>query len=126
MIKETMTYKDFNGEERTDDFYFHLNTLEWLRMDKKYGGIREFIRKAVKDSDEYAILNMLEDLVKSSYGEKSMDGARFIKNEDLVEKFTQTEAYSDMLIGFFTDTQKGIDFFNRLVPEDIKVEEPTE
>ena len=123
MIKETMTYKDFNGEERTDDFYFHLSTLEWLRMDKKYGGIREFIRKAVKDGDEYAILNMLEDMVKSSYGEKSLDGARFVKNEELVERFTQTEAYSDMLIGFFTDTQKGIDFFNRLMPEDIKTEE---
>ena len=126
MIKETLTYKDFNGEERSDDFYFHLNALEWLRMDKKYGGIREYIRKAVKDGDEYAILNMLEDLVKSSYGEKSMDGIRFVKNDDLVEKFTQTEAYSNMLIGFFTDTQKGIDFFNRLVPDEIKADDTAE
>lgn len=123
MIKETLTYKDFNGEERTDDFYFHMNALEWLRIDKKYGGIQEYVRRAVKDNDEYAILNMLEDLIKSSYGEKSLDATRFVKSPELVEKFTQTEAYSDMLIGFFTDTQKGIDFFNRLIPENIKSEE---
>ncbi len=122
MLKETLTYKDFNGEDRTDDFYFHLNSLEWLRFDKKYGGVQEYIRKAVRDNDEYAILNMLEDLVKSSYGEKSADGLRFVKNQELVNNFTQTEAYSNMLIGFFTDTEKGIDFFNRLVPSDLSAE----
>lgn len=126
MLKETLTYKDFNGEDRTDDFYFHFNALEWLRFDKKYGGVREYIQKAVRDNDEYGILNMLEDLVKSSYGEKSSDGIRFIKSPELTERFTQTEAYSDMLIGFFTDTQKGIDFFNRLVPDEIKAEEANE
>ena len=122
MLKETLTYKDFNGEDRTDDFYFHLNSLEWLRFDKKYGGIENFIRKAVRDNDEYAILNMLEDLVKSSYGEKSSDGIRFVKSDELTTNFIQTEAYSNMLIGFFTDTDKAVDFFNRLVPNDLKEE----
>ena len=119
MIKETLTYKDFNGDERTEDRFFHMSKLEWLRFDKKYGGLKEYIAKAVRDNDEYGILNLLEDLIKSSYGEKSADGIRFVKSDEITDKFTQTEAYSDMVIGFLTDTQKGIDFFNRLAPVDV-------
>lgn len=118
MIKETLTYTDFNGEERTEDRYFHMSKLEWLRFDRKYGGMQEYISRAIRDNDEYAILNLLEELVQTSYGEKSLDGVRFIKGPEITEKFTQTEGYSDMLIGFLTDTQKGIDFFNRLAPKD--------
>lgn len=118
MIKETLTYKDFNGEERTEDFYFHMTKLEWLRFDKKYGGIREYITKAIRDNDEYGVLNLLEELVQTSYGEKSSDGIRFVKSQEITDRFVQTEAYSDMIIGFLMDTQKGINFFNSLAPAD--------
>lgn len=119
MIKETLTYKDYNGEERTEDRYFHMTKIEWLRFDKKYGGMKEYIAKAIRDNDEYGILNLLEDLVRTAYGEKSSDGVRFVKSQELLDRFMQTEAYSDMIIGFLTDTEKGIAFFNRLAPADL-------
>ena len=119
MIKETLTYKDFNGEERTDDFYFHMTKLEWLRFDRKYGGLKEYIQKATRDNDEYGILTLLEELIQSAYGEKSLDGIRFIKSPEITERFVQSDAYSDMVVGFLTDTQKGINFFNRLAPADM-------
>lgn len=120
MIKETLTYTDFNGEKRTEDHFFHMSKLEWLRFDKKYGGLKEFIQKAVRDNDEYGVLNMLEELIQTSYGEKSSDGIRFIKSPELTQRFIETEGYSDMVIGFLTDTQKGIAFFNRLAPADAQ------
>jgi hypothetical protein len=119
MIKETLTYKDFNGDERTNDYYFHMTKLEWLRFDRKYGGLREFVQKATKDNDEYGILTLLEELIQTAYGEKSSDGLRFVKSPEITERFTQSDAYSDMVISFLTDTQKGIDFFNRLAPADL-------
>lgn len=118
MIKETLTYTDFNGEERTIDCYFHMTDLEWLRFTTKYGGLTEYIERIRKDNDGYGVLNLLEDLVQTSYGEKSQDGLRFLKSKEITEKFTQTDAYSNMLMGFLENTEKGIDFFNRLAPKE--------
>ena len=32
MLKETITYIDFNDQERTEDFYFNLTRTELIRM----------------------------------------------------------------------------------------------
>lgn len=118
MIKETLTYTDFNGEEQTIDCYFHMSEIEWLRFTTKYGGLAEYINQVKRDKDGYKVLNLLEDLVQTAYGEKSLDGMRFMKSKEITEKFTQTDAYSNMIMGFLEDTEKGIEFFNKLAPKE--------
>ena len=118
MLKQTLTYDDFNGESRTDDFLFHMSKIEWLRFDRKYHGLKEFIQDCIRKNDDYAILLMLEELIRSAYGERSADGLRFIKSQELSEQFAQTNAYEELLTGFLTDQQKAIDFFNNLAPKE--------
>lgn len=120
MIKETLTYTDYNGEERTAEYRFHMSQVEWIRFDRKYGGIQSYLEKAIRNGDEYAAMNMFEDLVQTAYGEKSSDGIRFEKSKEITDSFVQTEAYSNFIYDMLTNESRAIDFFNRLKPADNK------
>lgn len=120
MVKETVTYKDFDGNERTDSLYFNLTVAEWLKLDASYsskGGIRQFIKSAVDRNDTEAILNLFEKLLLTSYGVKT-DDMRFVKNKELSEQFGYSEGYSTLLIRFLTNTEEGTRFFEKLLPKE--------
>lgn len=120
MIKETLTYTDYSGIKREEDFFFNLTQVEWMRVSAKCGGdIQAFIAKCVRDNDVSAMLEFIETLVQTAYGEKSPDGRKFNKGSDILESFIRTEAYNDFVISLFTDTNKAANFFNRLVPKEI-------
>lgn len=121
MVKETLTYTDYSGTERKEDFYFNLTQIEWIRVSAKCGGdIRAFIAKCVRENNLPAMLEFIETLVQTAYGEKSPDGRKFVKSDDILESFIRTEAYNDFVMGLFSDADKAANFFNRLVPKDIK------
>lgn len=120
MLKKTITYVDFNGEEHTEDFYFNLTKAEILEMNfSTYGGLDKMIEKIIATNDTPKITAMFKDLVLSSYGEKSDDGKRFIKNDDVRAAFSQTQAYSDIFMELATDEKAAADFVNGIVPKDI-------
>ena len=120
MLKKTMTYTDYNGQERTEDFYFNLNKAEIMEMEMSTaGGLAENIQKIVSAQDAPAIIKIFKDLVLRAYGEKSADGKRFIKNDELREAFSQTEAYSELFMQLATDADEAAKFINGIVPSDI-------
>ena len=44
MLKKTITYTDYNGNERTEDFYFNLTKAEVVEMEMSTsGGLTEMI-----------------------------------------------------------------------------------
>ena len=95
MLKKTITYTDYNGVERKEDFYFNLTKAELMEMEMSTeGGLAERIQKVVDTKDVPSIIKIFKDLVLKAYGEKSADGKRFIKSKELSEAFAQTEAYS--------------------------------
>lgn len=120
MIKETITYLDYNGVERTEDFYFNLNKAEVLKMELgTTGGLAEKITRIVAAQDQPAIMKVFEDLILTSYGVKSDDGKRFIKSDEIREAFAQTEAYSQLFMELATDADKAAKFVNGIVPADM-------
>lgn len=120
MLKKTITYTDYNGQERTEDFYFNLNKAEIMEMEMSTaGGLAENIQKIVSAKDAPAIIKIFKDLVLRAYGEKSADGKRFIKNDELREAFSQTEAYSELFMQLATDDDEAAKFINGIVPSDI-------
>ena len=123
MIKITKTYFDFNDEERTEDFYFHLTKAEVMEMElSTSGGMAEMIQRIVAAQDAPAIIKVFKDLVLKAYGQKSPDGKRFIKNAQLTEEFTQTNAYSDIFMELATDDVKAAEFINGIMPADVQKE----
>lgn len=120
MIKKTITFTDYNGVERTEDFYFNLSKAEVMEMEMSTtGGLAETIQKIVAAQDAPAIIKIFKDLVLKAYGEKSPDGRRFIKSEDLAIAFSQTEAYSQIFMELATDADAAAKFVNGIVPADM-------
>ena len=117
MLKKTVTYRDYNDVERTEDFYFNLSKAELLEMELgTSGGLAESIRKIVAAQDGPSIIRVFKDLVLKAYGEKSADGKRFIKSKEISEAFSQTEAYSQIFMELATDDKKAAEFVNGIVP----------
>ena len=123
MLKKTIKYVDYNGVERTEDFYFNLSKAELAEMELSVdGGMSKMIENISKTNDIPSVVKFFKEIILKSYGEKSEDGKRFKKSEELSESFSQTEAYSEMFMEFFTDTESAISFINNIIP-DIEIPE---
>lgn len=126
MIKKTITYVDYNGTERTEDFYFNLTKAEITEMEMgTTGGFTQMIQKIVAAQDTKAIVEVFKDLLLRSYGEKSADGRRFVKNDELRADFQQTEAYSQLFMELATDADKASEFVNGIVPAEAQQQRKT-
>ena len=117
MLKKTITYVDYNGAERTEDFYFNLSKAEVMEMEMSTsGGLAEMIKKIVAVQDAPAIIKIFKDLILKAYGEKSPDGKRFIKSEEIATSFSQTEAYSQLFMELATNADEAAKFVNGIIP----------
>lgn len=120
MLIETRTYIDYNGNERTEDFYFNLTKAEIMEMEMTTtGGFAEMVQRIVAAQDAPAIIKIFKDIILKAYGQKSPDGKHFIKNDKLREEFAQTEAYSDLFMELATDADKAAKFINGIVPANM-------
>lgn len=124
MIKKTITYTDYNGVERTENFYFNLSKAEVMEMEMgAEGGMAAAIQKIVDAKDAPAIIRVFKDLVLKAYGVKSDDGRRFMKTKPdgsrYADDFKETEAYSQIFMELATDTDAASAFINGIVPADL-------
>lgn len=117
MIKRTITYEDYNGVSRTEDFYFNLSKAEIAEMElSTTGGMGEMIRRIIEAQDTPSIVKIFKEILFKAYGVKSADGRRFIKSPELSLEFSQTEAYSQLFMELATDADKAAAFVNGVVP----------
>jgi len=118
MLKQTIKYTDFDGNEREEDFYFNLTKAELMEMElSTEGGLEKRIKAVVAAQDTKAIINIFKDIIIRSYGVKSPDGKRFIKNDDVRDEFVQSEAYSELFMQLATDEKAAANFINGITPK---------
>lgn len=123
MLKKTIKYQDFNGETVSEDFFFHLSKAELVEMEMAHeGGLSETLARIVASEDAPKIIAEFKKIVLGAYGQKSPDGRRFIKNQQLREEFESTEAYSELFMELVTNTDAAIEFINGIVPKDLAEE----
>ena len=117
MLKKTITYPDYNGGSRTEDFYFNLTQAEVTEMELSVdGGLVEMINRIVAAQDGKQIIATFKDIILRAYGEKSPDGKRFVKSQELRDAFSQTEAYSILFMELATNADAAAAFINGIVP----------
>jgi hypothetical protein len=132
MIKETITYVDFNGTTRTEDYHFNLTRTELLEiaMDLPAGLTDNIAANENKTDVEAAALifsalggqgvtQFFKKLILKAYGVKSLDGRRFEKSEQLSTEFSQTPAFDQLYYEIITSDTKAADFVNALIPESV-------
>lgn len=118
MLKKTLTYTDYNGTERTEDFYFNLSEAELAEMQLSVnGGFSEMLQRIIDTHDMPSIIKEFKEILLKTYGIRTPDG-RFEKSEELSRKFAQTAAYSDLFMLLATNADEAAKFVNGLIPED--------
>lgn len=120
MFKKTITYIDYNGQERTEDFYFNLSKSEMIMLESTTpGGYAAMLQRIIDSKDNISLMKTFTDLIKMSYGVKSDDGKRFVKNEQVVDDFMNSAAFDQMFTEFFTDENSASDFAKGIMPQDL-------
>ena len=120
MLKKTITYTDYDGDERTEDFYFNLNKAEVTEMQMgPAGGLDKLLNKIVAEKDTGRIIEMFKTIIMKAYGEKSPDGRRFVKSPELSEAFIQTEAYSELFMELLNGGDSAANFINGILPKEL-------
>lgn len=124
MIAKTVKYKDYNGVEREEKYFFNLTKAEVTEMELSVnGGLGESIKQIIAAQDTAQLIKIFKELLLKSYGEKTLDGKRFRKVDDngvpLSLAFSETEAYSTLFMELATDDDKAAEFVNGIMPSDL-------
>ena len=118
MLKKTITYTDYDGLERTEEFRFNLTKAELVDMELTTAGtFSETMKRIIAEKDIIRIAKLFKELLLKSYGVKSDDGKRFIKSQELSEAFSQTEAYTDLYIELLSNPEEAAKFFAEVAPK---------
>lgn len=124
MHKRTYTYNDFNGVERTEDCYFNLSKSELVEWELGVeGGLTALLDKIVKTKNSPELVKLFKSFILKAYGEKSADGRRFVKSEEISIAFSQTPMYDELFMELATSDEKAIEFIKALVPDEKVAEE---
>ena len=120
MIKKTVTYTDFDGNERTEDFYFHLTEQELTEWELSVdGGLSGVLSRIINSNDNKKLVEIFKDLLVKSYGVKTPDGRGFIKNQEVLNDFIYTQAFSDIYMELATDAKAASEFVNGIIPANL-------
>lgn len=123
MLKKTITYTDYNGTSRTEDFYFNLSKPEIIELEaSEAGGLGAMLEEMVKSNDSRMIVSTFKTIILKAYGKKSEDGRRFIKTDELRTEFEQSEAFSELFMELATSSSSAAAFVNGILPKSIAEE----
>ncbi len=125
MYKKTVTYEDYNGVTHTEDFYFNLNKVELTELEYSVGpgeSLSSSIGRILKANDYGTIIKTIKNILLMSYGEKSSDGKRFVKNDELRKSFEQSPAFETMFWEFGTNNESFAEFLAAVIPSSIRNE----
>ena len=124
MIKKTITFEGFDGTQKTKDFYFHMNQVEFTKLNGEVpGGLEKRIQEIIADNDADAMIRIIDLLVSRSYG-RFDDDDEFTKidrhGRPLYEKFVNTDAYDKLIIELVSNEQSIIQFLSGMMPKEIQ------
>lgn len=127
MLKKTIKYTDFDGETREEDFYFNLTKAELAQMRYSVsGGLEKRLTRIINSNNQPELIKVFCELIDLSYGVKSDDGRKFMKNASILEDFKSTEAYSQLFMQLASDEKFAEEFINGVLPSDlVTVDKPS-
>ena len=112
MYKKTIECTDFDGNKIKDDYYFNFTKAEILEFDNsEIGGMEQYIERIQKEKDNTKLFKLFKDLILKAYGEKSQEKAT---------EFSQTEAYSELVMELVSDADAAAEFVNSVCASVLK------
>lgn len=125
MYQKKIKYTDFDGNEREEVFLFHLSPAEMVDLETSYsGGMKRRLERALTKKDNVTLMSVFKKLVECSYGEKSDDGKRFVKNDDIWKEFSESNAYVEFFMELVTNADAAQEFVDKVLPDMSKYGAP--
>ena len=122
MFIKTINYKDFDGNERSEDFHFNLTQSEILKLETCLnGGLTSYMSLMVQKQSQPDIMNIFEKIIDASYGIKSLDGRTFTKTPEALAEFKSTAAYDKFFMELIEDSKTAAEFINGIAPKNAKL-----
>ena len=115
-----VTYENFDGENVEEQLYFHLGKGELTEMELKKFPLSLKLAKATSGNATGAdAYDLMREFIAASYGQRSEDGRRFIKDERETQAFLTSPAYDALLDKLLGDDKFAYKFLSGLFPKDI-------
>ena len=126
MYRTDVTYENFDGEQVTETCYFNLTKAEMLQLQLQYPeGYQVYLQRLVDDNNRKAMIDEFKHILSMSYGERSADGRKFIKSEEISNAFMASEAYSELFIKLVSEEGYAEKFMSAVMPKDIVAQLPS-
>lgn len=123
MLKREITYENFDEEEVTGVFYFNISKPELIELEvEKQGGFSNWLKKIFEAKDNKTIIEQFKRIILLAYGEKSDDGNRFIKSDELRTAFSQTAAFEALFMELAMDEGAAAAFIIGSMPKDMRAQ----
>lgn len=119
MQKLTIQFENFDGDTVSEDLYFHLNIKELQAMEEWPVPLTKRIADLTNTQDGKKAFELMRDIIEAAYGERSEDGKRFVKNEEVLKNFTQGLAYDEVIIKFIDGSMDLAKFIEGLLPKKV-------
>lgn len=117
MVTREVKYVDFDGNDRTEDLYFNLTRSEITEWNYEYdGGFVKYLEKIVKTESIRDLIKVVREFILKAYGEKSPDGRRFVKSDEISKSFYETNAYDVLFMSFVENPQTFTEFVKAVCP----------
>lgn len=125
MYKVDLEHENFDGETVTSTLYFNITKTRLaknLELRDELDEIQKMIGGETREltpGEIQKIVNLVEKIMKISYGVRSEDGKRFDQRADRWEEFQQTAAYDAFLYSLFETPSKATEFMVGVMPKDL-------
>lgn len=117
MFCDSITYTDFDGNERTEKLYFNISEMEAMKIEIKYPqGYSQKLQDDMNSGDPVKIFEDFEEFVDLSYGRKTADGRKFEKSNEILADFKSTSAYDAFMNKLFMDHEYALKFALGIFP----------
>jgi hypothetical protein len=121
VIKKDFTFKDLDGNEVTETYYFNISTADLTKLTLTHDGdIVQYLQDVVNSKDGSRIIETFENFIRMSVGIRSEDGRSFEKTSEIAARFMNSEAYGQLLLELVTNADTAAEFVNGIMPTGLK------
>lgn len=119
MIKQTITYEGFDGEQVTEELCFHLSTNQLLEMEFGHeAGLGEQLQSMLEEKNLAEVLRIFKEIVMKAYGTRN--GNRFHPaSKEEAEEFINSPAFDAFFQELLMNPPKATAFIEGMVPKQV-------
>ena len=99
MIKQHVSYEDYDGNKVEKDLWFHLNKSDLAKMSLGFdNGLIEGLTELQQKGDKKAVAEFIDNLLVNAYGVRKPDSDVFLKTPEIKEDFQYSLAHDEILM----------------------------